>query len=229
MALERWKIAQEAERKCWSDSSGALRDSDGWMDFIKSNFGLDSRFFEQKTVLEVGCGPCGVIHFINCSEGVRVGIEPRPYLNAWNILSIQIPHILAVGEFLSVQSNKADIVICFNVLDHVLDPRKLLNEVARVLEEDGKLLLWVTIVRDFLKGVSVCLNKIDKPHPYHFTLRDVLDLLQENGLEVTRVFEQRIQKGNIFSSFIRSLLRGKFKVTVANFLASNLYIIAEKG
>lgn len=226
--LKRWIIAQEAERQSWSDPAGALRDPDGWMNFIEISFGLDYRFFEEKVVLEIGCGPYGVIHFANCWEGFKVGVDPEPYLNIWKNHSIQIPHVVAVGEFLPLRDNEVDIVICFNVLDHVFDPKKVVDEVTRVLKRNGKLLLWVVTIRDFLKGLSAVLNKIDTPHPYHLTLQEILNFLHGKGLETSKVSEGSFQKGGIFSNFKRSLLKGRFKVSVANFLVCNAYIIAEK-
>jgi len=182
----------------------------------------------NKDVLEVGCGPYGVINFANCWEGLKVGIDPEPHLNIWKTQSIRIPHVVAVGEFLPLRDMEVDIVICFNVLDHVLIPQKVVNEITRVLKRKGKLLLWVVTIRNFLKGLGAVLNNIDTPHPHHLTLQEILDFLHGEGLEVTRIYEGNFQKGGIFSNFKRAVLKGRFKVDAANFLVCNAHIIAEK-
>jgi SAM-dependent methyltransferase len=228
LLLKRWLVAQEAERQSWSDPTHALKDADGWLNFIKSSFSLDSIFFDEKVIMEVGCGPYGAIHFVNCSEWFKVGIDPEQYSNIWKNLSIKIPHVVAVGEFLPLRGDVVDVVICFNVLDHVFNPKKVVDEATSVLKRKGKLLLWVVTIRNFLKVVSAFLNKVDKPHPYHFTLQTVLNFLEGNDLKVTRVTEESFQKGKLFSNCIRSLLHGRFKVAIANFLVFNTYIIAEK-
>lgn len=226
--LKRWIIAQEAERQSWSDPAGALKDPVGWMSFVKTNFGLDPRFFEEKVILEIGCGPYGVIHFANWGEGFKVGLDPEPHKSIWKNHAIQIPLVIAVGEFLPLCDNEVDVVICFNVLDHVFIPKKLIDEVARVLKRKGKLLLWVVTLGNFLKGLSAILNKIDKPHPYHLTLQEIINFLYGTDLEVSRVSEGSFQKGGVFSNFKRSLLKGRFKVAAADLLVFNTYILAEK-
>jgi SAM-dependent methyltransferase len=228
--LKRWKIAQEAERKVWSDPKRALKDPKGWMTFLKSNFGLDNslRLIEKGVTVEIGCGPHGVIHFVDYSEEFMVGLDSEPYLNAWKNFHIRIPHIVAVGEFLPLHGDTIDVIVCFNVLDHVFDPEKVVDEISRVLKRNGKLLLWVVTIRDFLRKLKVVLDKIDRPHPHHLTSQDILNFLQNSGLEISTVSKKNFQKGNRFFSFTRSIFSGRFKVAAANFLVCNTYIIAEK-
>lgn len=235
ISLKRWKAAQEVEREEWSDPTHALKDYDGWMDFLKNNFGLDHhlKLFKGKVVVEIGCGPYGIIHFLNYSEGFRVGLDSMRFTRYWKTAVPPTFHIVSMGEFLPLRSETVDVIICFNVLDHVFDPQKVMNEISRVLKRNGILLLWVVTIRDLLRKLRVVLDKIDKPHPYHFTLQDVMNILQKSDLECARGMSQishrNFQKGNKLFNFMRSLFQGRFKVAVANLCVYNTYITAKKG
>lgn len=62
-----------------------------------------------------------------------------------NIQTSANPHIIASGEALPLKSNSFDAVICSEVLEHVRDPRIVLDEIARVLRPGGRLLLTVPL------------------------------------------------------------------------------------
>ena len=102
------------------------------------------------TVLEVGCGPCGLAPWIHCKR--RIGIDP---LADWfreqgiDYARLGYKAVLAtqgerVGEALTeagVQSAEIDIVLCSNVLDHCEKPMVVLSEIAALGHKDTQLYL----------------------------------------------------------------------------------------
>lgn len=131
---------------------------------------------EESEVLDVGCGISSVLHFVN---GKRYGVDPLAdeYLKLY-----KYPEGIKVkegfSEFLPFPNLYFDVVFCSNVLDHVTDPKKTINEISRVLKKEGYFVMTVEI---FNSGI-----KRDPAHPHSFLVKDVLGLLK-NKFEV--VFE----------------------------------------
>lgn len=89
-------------------------------------------------VLEVGSGGCGLI--FNFGGEHVVGIDPLAddlrKLFPWQQDS-PVPTIQADGENLPFDDASFDIVLSDNVVDHARDPRRIIEEVVRVLKPGG--------------------------------------------------------------------------------------------
>jgi 2-polyprenyl-3-methyl-5-hydroxy-6-metoxy-1,4-benzoquinol methylase len=81
-----------------------------------------------------------------------------------------------------------DVVCCFQVLDHLLDPGAVLRDAATLLRPDGVVLLLNHNIRSWLHFV---LGKrcpmYDIEHIYLFDKRTVAQLLRNNGFDVIAV------------------------------------------
>ena len=185
----RWQFAQHVEAEAWKDFGTAPRHfSQEYWDWELSFLGLSLDYFENLAsceILEVGCGPFGMIHFIE-AKGVRIGIEPLAVKlkNMGFASDRRAVHVAAIGEALPIADKTMDIVMCFNVLDHVAAPEQVLLECRRVLRPQGTLLLNVNAIRPSLRSLKPLLSKIDKPHPFHWTRDEVLHMLDAVGFEV---------------------------------------------
>jgi hypothetical protein len=82
-------------------------------------------------------------------------------------------------------------MLCFNVLDHTINPSRVLNEIHRVLDENGEFLLWNHVLKQRYKFLTPILNKLDSPHPHHLTSGDILGLIDPIGFKLThkKIFE----------------------------------------
>ena len=224
--LKRWLKAREAEKNFWSQKDvKALKTSVEWENFVKENFGLALNSFSSKSILEVGCGPYGVIHFVDsCSS---VGIDPI-YFDTWNgigKINASTTHIVATAEYLPFRDDAFDVCVCFNVLDHSIFPSDAMREIVRTLKPSGEVLLWVHAIRRALWIVAPLLSLIDKSHPHHFTFKDVLRLLNENDLIVASTLKKNIRKGNFLQQFV-GFLRISLKLAVASITIFNVFIQA---
>ena len=101
--------------------------------------GLDAK------VLEVGSGAHGLIFFFDGGE--RVGVDPladhyRELFPAWQD---RAHTIAASGEQLPFPDASFDIVLCDNVVDHAESPRRIAEEMVRVLKPGGLLYFTVNV------------------------------------------------------------------------------------
>jgi ubiquinone/menaquinone biosynthesis C-methylase UbiE len=128
-------------------------------------------------ILDVGCGISTVLHFIN---GEKYGIDPLAdeYKKLYRYPD-EINVQKGFGENIPFPDEYFDIVFCSNVLDHVTDPQKTVEEIYRVLKPSGYFVLTVEIFKEKTKR--------DPAHPHSFTKRDVYLLL---GGKFKTIFEK---------------------------------------
>jgi SAM-dependent methyltransferase len=189
MANQRWKEAQQSQKKFWQARASMTHVNEKfWAEMINRGLDLNYEFFTNKDVLEVGCGATGIIFFLENTKS-KIGIEPMDISdlinnnNNWKKQFVR----KGVGEQLPFENNSFDIVICFSVLEHTLDPAKLIQEVHRVLRDKGEFLLWFHCLRDQYKYLKHILNKADSLRPHHFTLNEILTIaLKNNNFDVRK-------------------------------------------
>jgi SAM-dependent methyltransferase len=178
---KRWRRAQAYELDFWKRNAKALPDQGGEMpkhlDFVTAP-GL-----EGKRVLEVGCGPMGVIYFV--PGALRAGIDPlaREYMREFNFSTRGVHLLASMGENLPFRDGSFDVVIIGNVLDHVNMPGRTLDEVHRVLRPDGQLLVWMHEIPRWLVPARTILDLIDGGHPYHMTEAEAYELFRAAKLD----------------------------------------------
>jgi SAM-dependent methyltransferase len=192
---KRWLKAQRAEKNFWIHESQTSQHIDptgegryASTEYELSYFGKDivkHYLLEAKYVVEVGCGPIGLIHFMP-TPALRIGLDPlmlslerSGYRDRWGVSRMQ-----AHGETIPLRSQKVDVVLCYNVLDHCKSPTRVLTEIHRILKPGGILLLQVHTVRGFAANFGVIFSLLDSPHPFHFSKSQVLDLTGRTGFEL---------------------------------------------
>jgi SAM-dependent methyltransferase len=116
-------------------------------DEVAAYLGRDARWFEDKTVVTIGCGCTGDLAAFPAS--VKIAIDPLLY--AYQHLGMLVPdeaggrtiYLSQGAERLPLLDRVADLVICRNALDHMPDPRVGLDEMWRILADDGALFVSV--------------------------------------------------------------------------------------
>jgi uncharacterized protein YbaR (Trm112 family) len=102
-------------------------------------------FFENRRVLDIGCGPHGSL---DCLEGaaVRVGLDPlaESYLQ-FRDNAYKTQYVCGVAEDLPFQDHSFDIVTSMNSLDHVDNLAPVLAEIDRAIAPGGHFVLFTDI------------------------------------------------------------------------------------
>lgn len=192
---KRWTRAQKAQKDFWlSRNSMTHIDEKFWNGRINHGFNLNYDFFNNKDVLEVGCGATGIIFFLKNAK-TRIGIEPMEVddlIEDWKRPFIR----KGIGEELPFEDGSFDVVICFSVLEHTADPARLVEEVSRVLRKNGDFLLWFHCLQGQYKILRSFLNKMDAVRPHHFMLNEILTLMLNNDNNKSfKVMKQNVFRG----------------------------------
>jgi len=195
-SFNKWSSAQIEEAKFWEGISKTGYNNQSPEDFIKDTQKKDMlaalsrichpiNYWLDKTVIEFGPGPAGIIEYIDAKN--KIGIEPLyheylemfPHLKKSKVKYYNVP--AEDTEFLNPQS--ADLAICYNMLDHVMDPVKILNNIFKVLKCDAPLLFQINVY-DSEQEINNKSGVHAELHPHSFTRDSIVELLNHNGFKI---------------------------------------------
>jgi len=192
MTLNRWRKAQKYERMYWmktteniiAGSIGQL----GWYEWKCNEMEkallpyTDKEHYDSFRIIEIGCGPIGIINYIN--RGQRYGLDSLEEFYKSNdtltkLRNTDVLYLEGTGEKIPFEENFFDLVIIDNVLDHVYDTNAVMNEIRRVLKPSGFLYLIVNVRTRFGTQVHKILSGllIDKGHPQSFDVISIRNLI----------------------------------------------------
>jgi len=193
-----WEQAQKKEFEWWHGVSqnGYAEQSPrefisigqkNWM--LKQLRYLDKpvSYWKDKVVVEFGPGPAGVVEYIDARR--KFAIEPLyyhyhdsfPHLKNSDVAYIAQP----AEEAFQVENDISDLTICFNVLDHVYSPKKVLKNVSRVAKPGCDILFQVNVFKT-LKEAESKSGLHAELHPHSFTKQGILGLLEASGMELLK-------------------------------------------
>ena len=117
-----------------------------------------------KMVLSVGCAMAVELQLLKKRGFITVGLDPeRSFLLKGNARENADDFIQAIGESIPLRDGSFDLVLLFEVLEHVMKPEVVLEEISRVLKPNG--MLFLTVPNRFYPfethGIQVCQKQID--------------------------------------------------------------------
>jgi len=211
--------------------------------------------YKTKTdsLLEVGAGfgtYCAEIQSRGAFRKV-VAIEPTPNLAATcrkrNIDTIESP----IEEIQLSPDSKFDVIVNFEVIEHVFSPKEFLSHIHRMLNHDGLLILSCPNGDGFdVKTLKTESDTVDHEHLNYFNTYSIGVLLNSCGFKTLEVFTP----GRLDAELIRKkIISGEFKLEdddellrhiltegwnklgvvfqqflVKNSMSSNMWVVAQK-
>lgn len=168
-----------------------------------------------KEVIDVGCGTGAKLALIynNLPEVSFVGIDRKGAIDYckkhysfgnWYVDDIENPDE-SLGDI------KAELVICSDVIEHLLNPDILLNYLKKKVTK-GRYILLSTPERDMLRGKS-CTNSPNKFHIREWNYEELENYLLYSGFRIVEHFLQypiRFGFNRIFlNEIVKRLISGK--------------------
>ena len=146
---------------------------------------------DAKSVLELGCGHGEVLEAIYEPDVEYLGIEINP--NSVELAKERFKGksniTIIAGDIRKLENltDKFDVVICTEVIEHIPDPREVLLEIKRVLKPDGTFVSTVPFeyLLVFLRLLILPLRLLQKKgifinaHLHYFTKRSYRKLLEQ--------------------------------------------------
>ena len=87
-------------------------------------------------------------------------------------------------RIVELEKESVDIIFALNMLDHTENPKKVLDECFRILNNNGIIYIVCNIVRNILQPIRKLLWIIDKPHPHHFSKNFFFHILSSVNFEL---------------------------------------------
>jgi|SRR6266545_2670211 len=194
----RWSEAQAYEQAFWQrlgvDVAAGTREHLDWYRWragqLQQRLGAMTEPGPRTgRVLEIGSGPIGIVNFLDWGE--RYAIDPLEnfYCTQPSLVALRRPsvtYVAGTGERLPFEDASCSLVIIDNVIDHTYAPRKILDEIRRVLEPGGRMYLSVNVHTAWGAQLHALLAvlRIDRGHPFTFTSRTLRPLLAASGFTV---------------------------------------------
>jgi ubiquinone/menaquinone biosynthesis C-methylase UbiE len=113
--------------------------------FFTEYFGISSSYYQDKVILDIGCGPRGSLEWAHMTKK-RIGLDPLAdkYMKM-GADKHKMEYVKAYVEHMPFPDDHFDVITSFNSLDHVADLQQACQEIIRVLKPGGRFLLAVDI------------------------------------------------------------------------------------
>lgn len=194
---QRWQSAQEGEATWWAGVAATGYNGQNPEEFIARGqresmlqalgfLGAAPEDFADAFVVEFGSGPAGIVEYLHSRR--RIAIEPL-----YPKYREMYPHLASSGvEYISIPAESrsslpdgcADLVVCYNMLDHVLDPEKVMEQVARVAKPGAQLLFQVNVYASPAE-IAKKSGLHAELHPHSFTTQSAIAILEKYGFDVS--------------------------------------------
>ncbi len=225
---------QQVYDKTWENGLRAGKEQRGNLDVNLEFLNQTGLIISGRRVLEVGCGIGSIaneLHHQGCEVvGTDISNNAIEY-GRKKYVGVELK--VGVAEMLEFKNASFDIVLSFDVLEHLNDVDAHLKEVMRVLSDEGCYLLqtpnkYFNAVYETVKSKSM---KWKKYHPSLHTAGQLKRRLRKKGFDVKFV------KMKTFNDYALQKLRYRWLKKVAGwfdfrklpmFLQTNLYVVAIK-
>lgn len=202
---------KESYDAIWSETT--MEEDDSFYEWIAELLNIQS----DRVLLDVGYGSGQMLKFAAKRGAKTYGTDISEV--AKKIAKANSPEsILEVfsGEKLLYKTDAFDYVTCLGVLEHMIHPEVGVQEIARVVKPDGKVIIslpnkwyWYDVLRGMTKGVDAYQGQeLERYYP----VEEAKDLMEDNGLRVERVIpfcKELWETGPlawVYGKFIRKLV-----------------------
>jgi len=147
-------------------------------------------------VLEIGCGTGATMRWLRTQRTVRyaVGIEVSP--DAAQRARREFDHVAVLNaEASPLPDGPFDLIILLDVLEHLVDPWRMVDRLSAVLNPGGSIIVSIpnvshySIIISLLRGQWNYTNQglLDRTHLRFFTANGAMDLMSRGRLKVDAV------------------------------------------
>lgn len=191
-STERWRAAQRKEATIsWTKTKytkeekeriieGLGRSDAHWDAYFEQRAGMKRAELSGKCVMEIGGLLLADRLLLRTRSRHKLILDPLVIPR----ISDDCEFVRGVAEHIPQKSQTLHLCWMANTIDHCADPRAALREVRRVLKESGLLYITCNTFASWARPLFPAFDRLDGPHPHHFTRSSFLRLLVEAGFVV---------------------------------------------
>lgn len=159
------------------------------------------------TVMEVGCGTGETLAYLKAAGRCRWAIGVEFFHDAAEKAKDRLDLVIEGNiENLSlpVESGTIDVILCLDVLEHLVDPWSIVHRLHSLLKTGGVLVVSIPNVRNFRVIFPLLLmgkweyqecGILDKTHLRFFTKASAMSLVSCSGLRIEQVEPTGLKQG----------------------------------
>lgn len=133
-----------------------------------------------KRILDIGSGSMAWKEYFFEKGAIYVGVD----LNC-----DRRPHAVMQAEHLAVAQTSCEVAICLAVLEHADEPQMILNEIARILRPQGRLVLQTHGIYPYHP---------DPQDHWRWTHTGIVRIIKQSGLQVRAIYPS----GNALTTYL---------------------------
>ena len=173
---------------------------------LKMKLNLISSLTKNKSLLDIGCGTGEFINLCKNKSWEVLGLEPDSDARELAKKNYNID-LLEQDNLYSIKEKKVSVITLWHVLEHVYNLEKDLKQYAKILKDNGYLIIAVPNCNSYdAKQYKEHWVAYDLPiHLYHFTQKDINSLANKTGFKLIKTVPL------IYDAFYISMLSEKKK------------------
>jgi len=154
---------------------------------------------DNSKVLDAGCGSGKIANQLTLKKGCRVwGIEADPFLAAISrkkCISVMNANLEVASDSLPYEKGFFDVILLRHVLEHLIDPFKVLRDLKKYLSEEGLLIYSVPNIVNWHSRLQILLGRFeyqeggvfDWGHLRFFNLASAKKLAEDAGYLIKQI------------------------------------------
>jgi 2-polyprenyl-3-methyl-5-hydroxy-6-metoxy-1,4-benzoquinol methylase len=159
-------------------------------------------------VLEIGCGQGDTLVWLkdsqaNCQwiggvelfpESAKIAQQRLDWFCVGNIEGMDLP----------IEKASLDLILCLDVLEHLVDPWNVVARLDALLKPGGAIVVSIPNIRYFKASLGLVVfgnwryeqeGTLDRTHLRFFTKKTAIELMQSSGLHCDRIIGGGLEKG----------------------------------
>lgn len=130
---------------------------------------------------------------------------------------------------LEFKENSFDVILCLDVLEHLIDPSSLLQKIKIYLKDDGVLVTSIPNIRELSTMINIFFKGdfrytdsgvLDKTHLRFFCKKNIIDLFLKNNFKIIKLTDAKNGKRWIINRFTFGLFE--------EFITAQYYTVLKK-
>jgi 2-polyprenyl-3-methyl-5-hydroxy-6-metoxy-1,4-benzoquinol methylase len=137
-------------------------------------------------VLELGCAHGGSVAMMNWAGFDATGLELSPWVVDFAKKTFEIPMVLGPLEDVEFQPETFDVIVLYDVLEHLPDPLATMRAAASLLTEDG---IFIVQTPNYAEDL-VYAEMIDRQDPFLDQMKAIEHIHLFSGRSISQFFQQ---------------------------------------
>lgn len=159
------------------------------------------KFKKQGRFLDIGCSAGFILEAAREKGFETYGVEISPHGLRHAREQLQLNVMDGYLQDIHFPEGSFDVIVMYDVLEHLPDPAKIFHEINRIMKPDGLMEIWTPNIGHWkARTMGKEWPHIISDHLYYFTLETLAKMLEKVGLYI---YKKRITLKDMLKVYIK--------------------------